>query len=166
MSRLTPGGNIRGGTISEQISPRTLLRPQVIVNGATNGLGLDARGYTSALIDLQLGALDNGSGGAGSTTAPAVAIKVQDSSDDGVLDAYADLATTQPTGYSVSGTIASVATNKALRFAVDLSGAKRYIRVVVTATLADGSGTPGILACAVLIPGEMLHETPITQATT
>lgn len=166
MSRITPGGVITGGTISEQIAPVTALRPQVIVNGATNGLGIDAQYIDSALVETVLGALDNGSGGAGSTTAPALAVKIQDSSDDGVADAYADLATAQPTGFAVSGMIASVATGKALRFAVDLSGAKRYIRVVYTATLSDGSGTPGIHASGTVIPGTTRRERPVTQRTT
>ena len=83
--------------------------------GAVNGTGIDCRGFDELQVALDVGAI-----GAGST----VDFKLQESSDDGVADAYADI-----TGLSITQIVAA---NKSALLNVDLSQRERYIRAVCT----------------------------------
>jgi hypothetical protein len=99
--------------------------------GTLNGTGIDTTGYNRALIIL-----NSGTNGAGGT----VDVKVQESSDDGATDAYAD----------ISGAAFSQITesndNEIYLMDIDLTPVEKYIRTVgITGTATCDYGVDVIL---------------------
>ena len=86
------------------------------------GTGFDRQGYLSALLVAKNGAAS------GAPTSYTIDAKIQDSADN---TTFADL-----TGASITQITAD---NTDQTKAIDLSGAKRYIRVVVTVTFVGGT---------------------------
>lgn len=109
--------------------------------GSVNGTGFDRTNYQSCVLGVQTGAVT------GAPDAQSATAKIQHSSDDGSSDAYADY--TMPNG--VAASLAVTGASSIGELDVDLAGAKKYIRVVLTTaftagtapTLADGA----FLAC-------------------
>lgn len=129
-----------------QLSSSALIKPALntaqLAAGATNGPGVDCRGFTRATLLINVGTL------AGDHN---VTVKVQESGDDGAVDAYADVA---------SATTGAVSTANDAGLAkiieVDLSGRERYLRAVGTVA---GTSTPVALTSAVWV----LHRSSTTN---
>ncbi len=110
----------------------------VAASSAQNGLGIDKTGFRSATCVIANGAAT------GSPTSYTVDAKIQQSSDDGSTDAYADVSGLTMTQITVD--------NKVGEINFDLTGLKKYVRVVVTPALTGGT-SPKALIGAVMILG-------------
>lgn len=113
------------------------INPQASAAATINGAAIDRQGYLSCVLHHACGAA------AGSPTARTVDSKIQDSADGST--GWADL----------SGAAATqlTADNSEAEKNVDLSGAKRYIRVVETVAFTGGT-TPTIpVAAEVVLAG-------------
>ena len=112
---------------------------QVVAGGGADGVAQNGRGIDrsldasgnlslSASVGLLISAVL-----AGSETASAV-VQIQDSDDDGSGDAYADF------GDPSAATLVSDGAdeNGVLDFDIDLSGAKKWVRMEVTVTMSAG----------------------------
>lgn len=89
--------------------------PDAYAATTTNGAGIDTMGYHQALIVVSAGDIDT-----------SLDVKVQESSDDGSSDAYADI-----TGAAITQILAA-ADNVVAVGRINLNGTERYIRVVGT----------------------------------
>ena len=107
------------GTIQEAIKAIHSLLPQALATGANNGAGVDCKGYGEALVVVIAGA---------TTSNGSHAFKVQESSDDAVADAYADITDATFTAITTSND------NAVYVGRLNLRGCERYIRVVDTGT--------------------------------
>ena len=94
---------------------------------SANGTGVDLREHDSAIALVSIGAYTNGE----------FSLKLQESDDDGVGDAYADVAAADLQG---AFTAVNDASGQNALQRVGYAGVKRFIRVVVT---EGGSPTPG-----------------------
>lgn len=121
-------------TPSDNILVKQSIAPQAIASGAVNGAGVDCAGYETALVEAQIGAIVNAAN-------KTLTIKLQESSDDGSSDAYADITS------ATTAAIANAGQNKPYLFDVNLSERKRYLRAVATAGSADG----GLVSVAFLL---------------
>lgn len=102
--------------------------------------GIQRKGANVAMLRAMVGAV---------TAAGLFSVKVQHSNDDGVTDAYADLASNtqgQVLGAAVTVSLGAVANTDTNLF-TDLRGAKLWIRYTFTLV----SGTSAILAAAALL---------------
>lgn len=81
----------------------------------TNGTGIDTRGYHQALVVLNVG-----------TVTTSLDVKVQQSSDDGSSDAYADISGAAFTQVTTANDVTVYVAR------VNLDATERYIRVVGT----------------------------------
>lgn len=106
---------------------------------SANGTGVDLRGHDSALALISIGAYTDGE----------YSFKLQESDDDGVSDAYADVAAADLQG-SFSAVNDASGQNALQR--VGYAGTKRFIRAVVT---EGGSPTPstGLVLGANIVRG-------------
>lgn len=98
--------------------------------GAVNGSGVDTRGFDHATLEVQVGAIGN------TGTDTTLAVKLQESNDDGVADAYADIA-----GAAIV-TLAYTDDNKICTVDVRMGGRanrKRYLRAVGTVAGSDAA---------------------------
>jgi len=127
------------------LSQHTLVKqniaPQSISSGATvNGTGQDCQGYETLLAEIQVGLATTGN----------ITVKLQESSDDGSTDAYADVAsaTTPAVGPSDD--------NEPYLIEVNLSERERYLRAVATAA---GGGTVVVGVSVLLSRGRHLPPT-------
>ena len=114
-------------TASDNILVKQNISPQSIASGASvNGKGQDCAGYEQLLVDVEIGKVTTGN----------ITVKLQESSDDGNADAYADIA---------NATTGAVSTEhqKPYLFDVNLSGRKHYIRAVATVA-GGGSALVGV----------------------
>ncbi len=106
---------------------------------SANGLGVDCRGYERALVIFHLGAHDRTTGD------ETITFKVQESSDDGSVDTYADI-----TG-ATTGALGNVTPNansgNVYLIEVNLAKRERYLR---GATVAAGT-TPIDLCSATIL---------------
>lgn len=112
--------------------PCNALSPVSTNSAALAGIGVDTKGWREALIIAQFGLA------AGGTRT----VKVQESDDDGVLDAYADVA---------GATFAAVTTSDDVNLYVgrlDLGPRKRYLRVYHT---GDGANACVVAATILLV---------------
>jgi hypothetical protein len=132
--------------IGAHLLPKIGIVPNDRAAGAVNGTGFDRIGYNSCVLTVVTGAI---SGGSDSQT---VAAKIQHSSDD---SAYADY-TDPSTGAAAAITTISSASS-ADSVDVNLIGAKKYIRVVLTPAFVGGT-TPKIGCGAVVILGGAVKE--------
>jgi hypothetical protein len=128
-----------------QLTSSALIKPALVTAqlaaGATNGPGVDCRGFTRATLLVTVGAL------AGDHN---VTVKLQQSSDDGGSDAYADVAS------ATTGAIAAAGDEATYAIEVDLSKRERYLRAVGTVA---GTSTPVALTSAVFV----LHRSTTTN---
>ena len=115
----------------ESIAPRMSVAPMAI-STAENGTSIDRLGFESCIVGVGVGATS------GSPTSFTVDAKVQDSADGST--GWADI-----TGAAMTQI---VSTNSVGKIALDLRGAKRYIRVVVTPGFTGGT-SPDVLVSAV-----------------
>lgn len=128
-----------------QLTSSALLKPAIVTAdlaaGATNGPGVDCRGFTRATLLVTVGAL---------TGDHNVTVKLQQSSDDGAVDTYADVTN------ATTGAIAAAGDEATYAIEVDLSKRERYLRAVATVA---GTSTPKALTSAVLV----LHRSTTTN---
>jgi len=107
-------------TPSDNILVKQSLAPQQITDN-TEGDGIDCQGYEVLLVVVEAGDM-----GTGTTT-----VKLQESSDDGDADAYADIT-------SATVALAAAGENEPYLIEVNLSERERYIRAFASETNADG----------------------------
>lgn len=118
------------------------LLPQALQVGANNGTGVDCRGFEEALVVVVAGA---------TTSNGSHAFKVQESSDNGVADAFADVA---------SATFTAITTdndNAVYVGRINLQARERYLRVV------DTGANQTMLGAAVIILSQP-KVAPVSQA--
>lgn len=120
---------------------KTALVPAELAAGATNGTGVDCRGFERATLLVTVGAL------AGDHN---VTVKLQESSDNGSGDAFADVAD------ATTGAVAAAGDESTYAIEVNLSKRERYLRAVGTVA---GTATPVALTSGVLI----LHRSTTTN---
>jgi hypothetical protein len=133
---------------SDNVLVKQSIAPQAVGTGAiVNGTGVDCAGHETALVDVELGAIVDGAN-------ISVTVKLQESSDDGVADAYADIAG------ATTGAVLNAGQNEPYLFDVNLSERERYIRAVAT-----GGSSGGGLASAAIHLGGGRHRPP-TQVNT
>jgi hypothetical protein len=101
-------------TPSDSVLVKQSIPPQSISTATVNGTGVDTQGYESMLVIANAGAVGT-----------SIAVKLQESSDDGDADAYADI-TDATTG-------AVTDADEPYIMDVNLSEYERYIRAVATA---------------------------------
>lgn len=89
-----------------------------------NGTGFSRKGYNSCLLHAKLGAVS------GTPDATSAIFKLQQSSDDGSTDAYADIS---------GATFTLTAANTENDVAVNLAGCEEYIRSVLVLSFTNGS---------------------------
>ena len=111
-------------TVSDNLLVKQNIAPQAIASGATvDGTGQDCAGYEQLLVVIEFGVATTGN----------LTVKLQESSDNGVGDAFADI-----TG-ATTGAIDATGDNEPYLMDVNLSERERYIRA--TATAAGGGNT-------------------------
>lgn len=123
--------------LGESIKIAAGINPASLSAGSSNGLTIDRLGYLDAKVHLKAGAAT------GTPSAQGVSLKMQtgDASDGSDM---ADVA---------GDTIAALTANNAeANLNIDLSGYKRYLRVVATVTFTGGT-TPAIPAAATVALG-------------
>ncbi len=126
--------------IASVVNQQPSVAPQVASAGAINGASVDTQGIIggpplSAAVDVTTGALTGG------PTTETATIKVQDSADNATFADYI------PPGLAATPTAVVAAANARGTLAVDLSGARRYLRVVCTVAFTGGaSPTMGVSA--------------------
>jgi hypothetical protein len=135
-------------------TPKILVAPQNASAGTVNGVVIDRIGYYDAIAHLSCGATT------GAPTAQSAKLTIyhgelEDGSDMTVYNAVEGLGG----GAYETGVVAS--DNIGTWIDVDLAGAKRYIRGVVTVAFTGGT-TPKQLVAATLILGQ--NTAPITQS--
>jgi hypothetical protein len=128
-------------TASETIKAIHSLLPQSLQVGANEGAGVDCRGFDEALIVVAAGVVT----GSGSH-----AFKVQESGDNAVADAYADVTDAAFTAITASND------NTVYVGRVNLRERQRYLRVLDTGGVAvmEGAAVIILMAAAIL---------PVTQ---
>src|SRR5512139_3056258 len=133
---------------SDNVLVKKSIAPQAVGSGATvNGTGVDCAGYETLLVDVELGAIVDSAN-------VTLTVKLQESSDDGSVDTYADITS------ATTGAIANAGQNEPYVFDVNLSEHERYIRAVVT-----GGASGGGLVSASFHLGGGRHRPP-TQVNT
>jgi len=116
------------GNLSDTQLVKQSIAPQSISSGASvDGTGVDCLGYETLLVDIEIGLATTGN----------VTVKLQESSDNGSSDAYADITS------ATTGAISDTGDNEPYLIDVNLSERERYIRAV--ATVAGG----GTVVCGV-----------------
>lgn len=114
------------------------LNPAAQPAGTVTGPVIDRQGFLSAIVNLTVGAA------AGAPTAQGVSLKLQ----------HGDAANgTDMVDVTGAATPSLTADNTNASFNVDMTGLKRYIRVVATVTFTDGT-TPTIPVAATLALGD------------
>ncbi len=120
-------------TPSDSVLTKQALAPQDIGTGATvNGTGVDCLGHEVAVLEVNAGAIDSGAN-------KSVTVKLQESSDDGDSDAYADVTD------ATTGAIDNDGQNEPYLIEVNLSERERYLRAVATGGSADGGLVGAVL---------------------
>lgn len=111
---------------SDTVLVKQSLAPQAVSSGSTvNGTGIDCAGYEALLVDVQMGAIVD-------AATKTVTVKLQESSDNGNSDPFADITN------ATTGAIATAGQNEPYLFDVNLSERERYIRAVGIGGAADG----------------------------
>ncbi len=122
----------------ESIAPRMSVAPMAI-STAENGTSIDRLGFESCIVGVGVGA-----------TSFTVDAKVQDSTDGSTN--WADI-----TGAAMTQIVSADSVGK---IALDLRGAKRYIRVVVTPGFTGGT-SPDVLVSAVASLAEPVDKSTV-----
>jgi hypothetical protein len=128
--------------IGSYLKPVHTLSPAASSAGARNGSAVDRLGYESAQIVVQTGATT------GTPTSFTVDAKIQDSADGST--GWADY--TAPGATAVAALTTLITADSTAKFNVDLSGAKRYVRVVQTIAFVAGT-SPTLLNNAAVVLG-------------
>lgn len=141
--------------IGSQIKPVVGIVSQSTAAAAVNGAAIDRTGLSGAGNGYFLSATLHAQTGAatGTPTTTAVTYKIQDSVDTTSGD-FADSVDAQ--GNALAMTALAASTDGRLDF--DLSGLKRYIRVVATAAFTGGSSPAVQIAASVILGG--VYEKP------
>lgn len=135
-------------TMSDHVRPYQSLAPQAVGSAATvNGTGVDCQGWEGALVVVEMGAIVD-------TSNITLTVKVQQSSDDGDADAYADVTD------ATTGAIPNSGENEVYLIELNMSERERYIRAVVT-----GGSAGGGLVSATIVPFRGRHLPPTQQNT-
>lgn len=114
------------GTMSDHVLVKQSIAPQAVGTGATvTGTAVDCMGYETLLADVELGAIVD-------TTNISVTVKLQQSSDNGVADDFADITS------ATTGAVLNAGQNEPYLLDVNLSECERYIRAVATGGAAGG----------------------------
>lgn len=132
-------------TPSSSYLVKQAVAPQSAGTGADSvtGTGIDCLGYEVALFVIEAGAI-------ASAANTSVAVRLQESSDNGVTDTFADL-----TG-ATTGTIVNAGENEPYIIEVNLSETERYLRAMVT----GGSSAGGLVGVTcILMQGRHLPPT-------
>jgi len=110
------------------------LNAQSVANAAAaSGSAVDRKGYDGAVILCTVGATG------GAATSMSMAFKVEEGNNDGEWAA-------------ISGKTATLtAKDSSSEINIDLSGVKRYVRVVVTGTLTGGTAPTGYCGAVVAL---------------
>lgn len=127
------------------VTSRTALRPQASVAAAAFsllGLGIDREAFQSALFKAVLGAVT------GAPTSFSVSTKLQDSADNST---FADVAVSQSNPLVTIADLIAINTSGVLE--VDLSGLRRYIRLVHTVTFVAGTAPTIFIADECILGG-------------
>lgn len=132
-------------TLSEDALVKQNLAPQSIASGASeNGAGQDAQGYETLLAVVAAGVATTGN----------VTVKLQESSDDGDADAYADITD------ATTPAIGPTGDEEPYLIELNLSERERYIRAV--ATVAGGGS---VLVGVTFLLGRGRHLPPTQDNT-
>jgi len=133
-----------GRTPSDTIKVVQSLEPQAVNNATVNGTGVNCQGWDAALVVINVGVI-------GSTS---LTVKLQESSDDGAVDTYADITD------ATTGALVTAGDQSVYIMDVNLSEIEQYIRAVaISASAVDDF--VGVTFC--LMSGRHL---PPTQAET
>lgn len=136
ISGIGPSLKFAGGVLGGSIPPTA---PAA---GTVNGTGIDRLGLSSAVIEVETGAVTGG------PTTQTLDVKIQHS--DVLGSGYVDF---QPAGTAASGAVAQLtAVNTRKRKSVDLRAAKRYVRLVAV-TAFTGGASPTWFQSAKLVFG-------------
>jgi len=126
--------------IGAYISPRVGTTPQAAA-AAVTGTGLDRKGFASCVLFVEAGQ----KGGDVEPTTFSLAGKLQQSSDNGDADAYADITDAAITAITAEDGSAQVD--------VDLTGCERYIRAVLTPAFVGGTNPTLLCNSAIVLGG-------------
>ena len=136
------------GNLSDTQLVKQGIAPQAVAAGATvQGGGIDCLGYETQQVVVEMGAIVSGAN-------KTVTVKLQESSDNNVADAWADVAS------ATTGAIANAGQNEPYIVDVNLSEVERYLQAVATGGSSDGGL---VSATFVLAKG---REAPPTQVNT
>jgi len=128
-------------TLSDNLLVKQNIKPQDISSGASvNGTGQDCAGYEQLLVEVETGVVTTGT----------ITVKLQESSDDGSVDTYADI-----TG-ATTVAVGTTADEAPYLIDVNLSERERYIRAVATAA---GGGDALVGVAFLLARGRHLPPT-------
>jgi hypothetical protein len=110
-------------TPSEHVLVKPSLDPEVRTAGA-NGAGVDCQGFERALVILHIGAHDRTTGD------ETLDVKVQESSDNGSVDAFADVA--GAAFAQIAGQAIDATKGNSYVMNINLAKRERYLRIVGT----------------------------------
>jgi hypothetical protein len=111
---------------SDNVLLKQSIAPQAVGAGATvTGTAVDCASYENLLVDAEFGAIVDAAN-------KTVLVKLQQSSDNGVADAFADI-----TGATTGAQLAA-GQNEPYLFDVNLSEHERYIRALAVGGSSDG----------------------------
>lgn len=128
----------------DEIKTLVALAPQAKAAGALNGIGIDVKGFKSAVFTCVRGAET------GSPTAYTIAFKLQESTDNSTFSDISGVTVTMTGDISTDSDQDEIATE----FELDLTDSTyRYVRVVSTPAFTGGS-TPTVLVAATVSLGE------------
>lgn len=130
--------------IGSYILPKVAIAPQSSVAATVNGTGVNRDGYLSAVLHGVTGAVS------GAPTTTSVVYKIQHSNDDGSTDAYADADDNQGNALAMA---ALTAASSDKRMDIDLSGLKKYVRVVATISFTGGTSPAALIFAELTLGG-------------
>ena len=104
---------------------KPLLDPESRTATVAGSSSVDCRGFTRAILQLHIGSHDRTTGD------ETLDVKLQESSDDGVGDAFADVSGGAFT--QIAAQVPNAARGSVYLMAIDLSKRERYLRVYCTA---------------------------------
>jgi hypothetical protein len=107
-------------------------------NGAQNGASIDRTGYASLIADIVYSV-------SGSPTGGAISAKLQDSADGVTFTDFGTAVSLPITSGNAAGAVGSLA--------LDIAGARRYVRVVTQAAPTGGSSPAASTAHSVRLFG-------------
>jgi len=135
-------------TPSENALAKQGIAPQAVGTGATvTGNAIDTLGYEAALFVIEAGAISSGAN-------ISVTVKLQESSDNGGSDAYADISG------ATTGAIVNAGQNEPYLIEVNLSEQERYLKPIAT-----GGSSGGGLASVTCILLRGRHNPPTQDNT-